>query len=35
MTGAEYVATDLGLTVATTEFESLGLARKVSEKHEA
>eukprot|EP00242_Pyramimonas_sp_CCMP2087_P016804 CAMPEP_0198211252 /NCGR_PEP_ID=MMETSP1445-20131203/22843_1 /TAXON_ID=36898 /ORGANISM="Pyramimonas sp., Strain CCMP2087" /LENGTH=588 /DNA_ID=CAMNT_0043885471 /DNA_START=68 /DNA_END=1834 /DNA_ORIENTATION=+ len=29
MTGAEYVATDLGLTVATTEFESLGMARKV------
>eukprot|EP00959_Pyramimonas_sp_CCMP1952_P022026 463072-Pyramimonas_sp.AAC.1 len=29
MTGAEYVATDLGLKVATTDFESLGVARKV------
>ncbi len=29
MTGAEYVAKDLGMSVATTGVESLGSARKV------
>ena len=33
MTGAEYIATDLGLSVATADVESLGVARKVGPSH--
>ena len=35
MTGAEYVAKDLGMSVATTGVESLGTVRKVRASGEA